>query len=106
LGTEINIRNLPSYRTNLTWLLHLENLINEAQACRSKYPNENIDRLINEWRKERGQIRITLKTAFNHSFGSVFRTYHNPSYFANKIRKVNRVHFDVYFVYFVYLLTV
>jgi hypothetical protein len=26
---------------------------------------------------------------FNKSFGSVFRTHHNPTFFANKIRKVS-----------------
>ncbi|OZJ04941.1 hypothetical protein BZG36_02643 [Bifiguratus adelaidae] len=43
--------------------------------------------LINEWRAERWHVRMDLKTVFNRQFGSVFRTHHNPSFFANKIRK-------------------
>jgi hypothetical protein len=68
-------------------LLQLEKLLNEAQSWRKDYHVNDLDSIISEWREERKQVRIKLKTAFNHSFGSVFRTYQNPSFFANKIRK-------------------
>ncbi|KAI8094409.1 HAD-superfamily hydrolase [Thamnidium elegans] len=87
LAKEIEIRNQPAYRHTLSWLLRLENLLNEAQTWRKEYRIEDLDQLILEWREERRQVRLELKTAFNHSFGSVFRTYQNPSFFANKIRK-------------------
>ncbi|KAI8984441.1 5' nucleotidase family-domain-containing protein [Mycotypha africana] len=87
LEKEINIRNQPAYRHTLSWLLGLEKLLNEAQSWRKDYPIEELDSLIAEWRAERRLVRLRLKTAFNRSFGSVFRTYQNPSYFANKIRK-------------------
>lgn len=87
LAKEIDIRNQPSYRHTLSWLLRLERLLNDAQAWRKEYKIDQLDTLILEWRAERRQVRVRLKTAFNHSFGSVFRTYQNPSFFANKIRK-------------------
>ncbi|KAI9354431.1 HAD-superfamily hydrolase [Pilaira anomala] len=87
LEKEIEIRNQPAYRHRLSWLLQLESLLNVAQAWRKEYRIEDLDGLILEWREERRKVRVELKTAFNHSFGSVFRTYQNPSYFANKIRK-------------------
>ncbi|KAI7893666.1 HAD-superfamily hydrolase [Mucor mucedo] len=89
LAKEIEIRNEPAYRNALSWLLHLENLLNQAQSWQKKegYRVQELDGLIAEWRKERRETRLRLKRAFNHSFGSVFRTYQNPSFFANKIRK-------------------
>lgn len=65
----------------------MERLLNEAQAWRKDYRITELDKLILEWREERRCVRLELKTAFNHHFGSVFRTYQNPSFFANKIRK-------------------
>lgn len=87
LAKEIETRNEPDYRNTLSWLLHLENLLNKAQSWRKDNRIEDLDALILEWRAERREVRIKLKSSFNHSFGSVFRTYHNPSFFANKIRK-------------------
>lgn len=87
LAKEIDIRNQPSYRHTLSWLLRLERLLNEAQAWRKDYRHSELDKLILEWRDERREVRLKLKTAFNNHFGSVFRTYQNPSFFANKIRK-------------------
>jgi hypothetical protein len=87
LAREIEIGNQPSYRRTLSWSLQLERLLNEAQSWRKEYPVEDLDNLISEWRAERREIRVKLKVAFNNSFGSVFRTYQNPSFFANKIRK-------------------
>ncbi|KAI8091108.1 HAD-superfamily hydrolase, partial [Gilbertella persicaria] len=88
LAKEIEIRNHPDYRHSLSWLLRLERLLNEAQSCRKEYnQTDGLESLISEWRQERRDVRHKLKTAFNESFGSVFRTYQNPSFFANKIRK-------------------
>ncbi|KAI9481094.1 MAG: HAD-superfamily hydrolase [Benjaminiella poitrasii] len=93
LAKEIDIRNQPSYRHTLSWLLRLERLLNEAQTTKRGHyvveddGNNELETLIAEWREERKHVKTKLKTAFNDSFGSVFRTYQNPSFFANKIRK-------------------
>ncbi|CAG8505855.1 4659_t:CDS:10 [Ambispora gerdemannii] len=88
LSTEISIRNLPTSRFSLSWLLNLELLIREAQvASIDQQHREKLQLLLNEWRSERKELRTLLKRVFNPQFGSVFRTHHNPTFFANKIRK-------------------
>jgi hypothetical protein len=47
--------------------------------------------MIEAWRAERACVRVELKIVFNRHFGSVFRTHNNPTFFANKIRKVTTV---------------
>ena len=37
------------------------------------------------WMKERDQLRNEIKRVFNKQFGSVFRTYHNPTYFSRRL---------------------
>ncbi|KAI8384966.1 HAD-superfamily hydrolase [Radiomyces spectabilis] len=87
LAQEIETRNTSTYRHTLSWLLRLERLLNEAQGAREVQRFSQLDELIEQWRDERRRVRLELKTVFNRSFGSVFRTYQNPSFFANKIRK-------------------
>jgi hypothetical protein len=64
--------------------------LNEAQAIDNGRHVPGLDGLLDSWRAERRQIREQLKRVFNKSFGSVFRTHHNPTFFANKIRKVSQ----------------
>lgn len=90
LSSEINTRNTPDYRHTLSWLLRLERLLNEAQAIDNGRHVPGLDELLDSWRGERRQIREQLKRVFNKAFGSVFRTHHNPTFFANKIRKVSQ----------------
>ncbi|KAG2188259.1 hypothetical protein INT44_001012 [Umbelopsis vinacea] len=87
LSSEIDTRNTPDYRHTLSWLLRLERLLNEAQAIDGGRHVPGLDALLENWRHERREIRDQLKHVFNKSFGSVFRTHHNPTFFANKIRK-------------------
>jgi len=42
--------------------------------------------VLNQWRAERKLLHQKLKSVSNPHFGSVFRTHHNPSQFADKIR--------------------
>lgn len=89
LSSEIETRNTPDYRHTLSWLLRLERLLNEAQSIDGGRHVPGLDAMIDSWRQERRHIRDQLKHVFNKSFGSVFRTHHNPTFFANKIRKVS-----------------
>jgi hypothetical protein len=47
---------------------------------------------LQSWREERKDMHRRLKGAFNDQFGSVFRTHHSASGFAEKIRN----HADIY----------
>ncbi|KAI7885017.1 HAD-superfamily hydrolase [Lichtheimia hyalospora FSU 10163] len=87
LDAEIQTRNTASYRHTLAWLIRIENMINEAQTYYGHEETHGLYGLINEWREQRRQARHELRNVFNSAFGSVFRTYHNPTYFAGKIRQ-------------------
>ncbi|KAI8145840.1 HAD-superfamily hydrolase [Fennellomyces sp. T-0311] len=87
LAAEIEIRNTSSYRHTLAWLLRIERLLVEAQKHYGEPDTDGeIQALVTEWAEERRNARHELRNVFNKSFGSVFRTYQNPTYFANKIR--------------------
>lgn len=40
---------------------------------------------LKKWNEERDRLRNITKRIFNKQFGSVFRTYHNPSYFSRRL---------------------
>lgn len=40
---------------------------------------------LREWVKERDKLRNAIKKVLNEQFGSVFRTYHNPTYFSRRL---------------------
>lgn len=65
-------------------------MLNEAQNYLPENRPYELDCLIQEWRHERSHLRLELKEVFNRHFGSVFRTHNNPTYFANKLRKVKK----------------
>ncbi|XP_073086806.1 5'-nucleotidase domain-containing protein 2 isoform X3 [Manis javanica] len=37
------------------------------------------------WMKERQELRCVTKALFNAQFGSIFRTFHNPTYFSRRL---------------------
>lgn len=42
-------------------------------------------RALADWNAERGRLLEQTKCVFNRQFGSVFRTYHNPTYFSRRL---------------------
>ncbi|XP_028415649.1 5'-nucleotidase domain-containing protein 2-like [Dendronephthya gigantea] len=81
LEKEIKISNTEEFRRSVTWLLSLQQLIEALQSDNSDEAYE----LLREWKRERYMLREELKNMFNPQFGSVFRTYHNPSYFTRRL---------------------
>lgn len=59
----------------------LTQIIEDHQDC------EGIEeeKILEEWLAERDELRYKIKIVFNAQFGSVFRTYHNPSYFSRRL---------------------
>ncbi|XP_048247051.1 5'-nucleotidase domain-containing protein 2-like [Haliotis rufescens] len=43
--------------------------------------------VIRAWLKERDDLRNYTKGVFNPRFGSLFRTYHNPTYFTRRLAR-------------------
>ncbi|KAJ9066743.1 hypothetical protein DSO57_1006670 [Entomophthora muscae] len=86
LDQEIARSNSPKANAQLSWMLQLEQLLRIATVNLNPSEKEKLDVLIASWRNERRQLRNHLKQVHNQQFGSVFRTHHNPTYFAKKIR--------------------
>ncbi|CAL7943768.1 unnamed protein product [Xylocopa violacea] len=81
LTHEITTLNNPKFKENANWLQMLTGLIEEHQD----YEGPDVQSVLNEWIKERDQLRNDIKRVFNEQFGSVFRTYHNPTYFSRRL---------------------
>ncbi|CAG2232353.1 5'-nucleotidase domain-containing protein 3,5'-nucleotidase domain-containing protein 2 [Mytilus edulis] len=83
LETEIEKSNTLKFQVAVHWLCCLQDLIEESQEDRD--PSVTI--LRNEWLKERDELRDYTKSLFNPHFGSIFRTYHNPTYFSRRLAR-------------------
>ncbi|VDN14051.1 unnamed protein product [Dibothriocephalus latus] len=75
MENEIDINNTEAYRADLRRLALVEDLLlkNQGQA------------ILTDWRKERDHLRFLTKVCFNKHFGSIFRSFHNPSYFSQRL---------------------
>lgn len=81
LQHEIATLNNPKFKENANWLQMLTGLIEEHQD----YEGPDVQTILNEWIEERDELRNEIKRVFNKQFGSVFRTYHNPTYFSRRL---------------------
>ncbi|KAK4872283.1 hypothetical protein RN001_016407 [Aquatica leii] len=81
LTHEIDTLNRTDFKRNANWLQMLTGLIEEHQDC------EDVDerQVFTKWMQERDFLRNEIKYIFNEQFGSVFRTYHNPTYFSRRL---------------------
>ncbi|CAG5122824.1 unnamed protein product, partial [Candidula unifasciata] len=83
LEAEIQKQNSEVYKANVRWLVALQHLIDEMQHQNSSESTE----VINSWLEERNELRKLTKSLFNPHFGSLFRTYHNPTYFFRRLAR-------------------
>ncbi|KAF7660633.1 hypothetical protein LDENG_00278630 [Lucifuga dentata] len=83
LRKEIKIMNTEQYVEMMSWLQALTGLIEQMQVHRD--PSSRA--VIQEWIKEREAMRSQTKDMFNAQFGSLFRTYHNPTYFSRRLSR-------------------
>uniref|UniRef100_A0A1A9WKK2 5'-nucleotidase domain-containing protein 3 n=1 Tax=Glossina brevipalpis TaxID=37001 RepID=A0A1A9WKK2_9MUSC len=81
LTHEINTLNNEEFKMSANWLQMLTQLIEENQDNES----EPAKFCLQKWMQERDKLRNDTKTVFNEQFGSVFRTYHNPTYFSRRL---------------------
>ncbi|XP_039626165.1 5'-nucleotidase domain-containing protein 2-like isoform X1 [Polypterus senegalus] len=81
LEKEIQITNTEEYMHTLIWLQALTGLLEKMQACQ----DADSRAVWLEWMKERQELRSLTKKLFNPQFGSIFRTYHNPTYFSRRL---------------------
>ncbi|XP_046889122.1 5'-nucleotidase domain-containing protein 3 isoform X2 [Hypomesus transpacificus] len=83
LRKEIKIMNTEQYVHMMTWLQGLTGLIEHMQVHRDPASQA----VVREWIKERETMRSQTKDIFNAQFGSLFRTYHNPTYFSRRLSR-------------------
>lgn len=83
LRKEIKIMNTEQYVHMTTWLQTLTGLIEQMQVHRDPVSQA----VVQEWIKEREAMRPQTKDIFNAQFGSLFRTYHNPTYFSRRLSR-------------------
>ncbi|XP_030588314.1 5'-nucleotidase domain-containing protein 3 isoform X1 [Archocentrus centrarchus] len=83
LRKEIKIMNTAEYVHTMTWLQALTGLIEQMQVHRD--PTSRA--VVEEWIREREAMKPQTKDIFNAQFGSLFRTYHNPTYFSRRLSR-------------------
>ncbi|XP_063219796.1 5'-nucleotidase domain-containing protein 2 isoform X4 [Bacillus rossius redtenbacheri] len=81
LAHEIEMLNLESFKHDVNWLQMLTQLIEDYQNVEG----QSEVRVLAEWINEKEDLRQKTKRLFNEQFGSVFRTYHNPTYFSRRL---------------------
>ncbi|XP_034032185.1 5'-nucleotidase domain-containing protein 3 [Thalassophryne amazonica] len=83
LRKEIKIMNTEPYVHMMTWLQALTGLIEHMQVHR----DPGSQTVVQEWFREREDMRLQTKDIFNAQFGSLFRTHHNPTYFSRRLSR-------------------
>ncbi|CAD5219680.1 unnamed protein product [Bursaphelenchus okinawaensis] len=90
LAREIRTQNTDKYRLRVLWLETLSRLIEQHQ----KYGKHDVkaEEVIRGWAEERRRLRIDLKCMFNAQFGSMFRTFHNPTFFCRRLNRLSDIY--------------
>ncbi|XP_051916575.1 5'-nucleotidase domain-containing protein 3-like isoform X1 [Hippocampus zosterae] len=83
LRKEIKIMNTEEYVHTVSWMQALTGLIEQMQVRRDAASQA----VVGEWIREREAMRPLTKQMFNPQFGSLFRTYHNPTYFSRRLSR-------------------
>ncbi|XP_054633183.1 5'-nucleotidase domain-containing protein 3 [Dunckerocampus dactyliophorus] len=83
LRKEIKIMNTEQYAHMMSWMQALTGLIEQMQV----YRDAASQAVVEEWIREREAMRPHTKDMFNPQFGSLFRTYHNPTYFSRRLSR-------------------
>lgn len=90
LESEIRIMNTEEYRRSVGWLQTLAALIEtQYDDC---LKSDEARAVMDSWLQERDSLRSQTKNMFNPQFGSIFRTYHNPTYFSRRMMRLANVY--------------
>jgi hypothetical protein len=88
---EIENLNTSDYQRTVAWLNRLEVLIQQLMLINetSLPQTYQLEKYILEktWLAERDALRKISKSKFNPYFGSIFRTYNNPSFFSRRLSR-------------------
>lgn len=88
LQHEIDTLNQERFKETANWLQMLTQLVENYQVDAHVHQDTITPcgrQELKQWIAERDQARVDLKVIFNPHFGSVFRTYNNPTYFSRRL---------------------
>ncbi|XP_031757165.1 5'-nucleotidase domain-containing protein 2 isoform X2 [Xenopus tropicalis] len=88
LEAEIRIINSEQYMHSLTWQQALTGLLERMQM----HQDAESKQVLLEWLQERQELRALTKNLFNPQFGSIFRTFHNPTYFSRRLVRFSDIY--------------
>ncbi|XP_067947991.1 5'-nucleotidase domain-containing protein 3-like isoform X2 [Watersipora subatra] len=80
LKEEVKILNCEEFKRDIWLLVNLQELL-------EKYQDEAPEEVLEHWKLELISIRKRTKNMFNPQFGSLFRTYHNATYFSRRLHR-------------------
>ncbi|CAO2581305.1 5'-nucleotidase domain-containing protein 3 [Lemmus lemmus] len=83
LRSELKIMNTEQYVQTMSWLQTLTGLLEQMQVHR----DADSQLVLQDWKKERKEMREMTKSFFNAQFGSLFRTDQNPTYFLRRLSR-------------------
>lgn len=86
LEKEIETQNTDLYRTSQSWLVSLTWLVERYEDSARGSPES--DAVLRSWHDERLGLMHRLKSMFNPQFGSIFRTFHHPTYFSRRLMRL------------------
>ena len=91
---EVSIMNKLEYQRNCCWLVTLEKLIEKSMFLEDEISTKNshlaklsADQIRQSLLQEREMLKDFSKKSFNTYFGSVFRSYNNPSFFTRRLSR-------------------
>ena len=101
---EVNIMNELNHQRNNCWLVTLEQLIERSMFLENNETDNSLssnDVLVRnshlaamdasgiraEFLREREELKVASKSSFNKQFGSIFRSYNNPSFFTRRLSR-------------------
>jgi hypothetical protein len=79
------------YQRKMRWILTLENLIEKSMHL-SGDEKINSQQLRQQWLEERESLKLSNKRSFNPHFGSIFRSYNNPSFFSRRLSRFSDIY--------------
>lgn len=82
IENEVRIMTSPKCLRQTKWLVALQDLIQDAYW---QQDDPDVKDMIQQWKDEKEVLRKNLKEMYNPYFGSIFRAYENPTYFARRL---------------------
>ncbi|XP_068128900.1 5'-nucleotidase domain-containing protein 3 isoform X2 [Hyperolius riggenbachi] len=90
LKSELTLMNTAEYIQTMAWLQGLTGLLERMQV----YRDAESQMVLQDWIKERKELRHMTRKIFNPRFGSIFRTDHNPTYFLRRLARFADVYME------------